>query len=395
MAISVHDVPRIMRQHGVTQANAEWEKAAKLQDRWFAGAAYTAQPVAPNRFDFTHVGWPEESGITLDWILRADVDQDSRAKTPYGILQGAVVANEGAELAELKARVDELFNATAANTVELGALRVPAPDKLQAFHAQRSAFSSVETDKLNTPIDPLLGTLGSFNFYAIPAGRAIKRADGGVKVDIDAVLVYALDSFDFNGDQWLGFFAEPDRIAKDPFDGGSLLNNTDYRAWRTANQKGQDFLVMSDVRTLPLRFSFDYTPAPTLNGTWRSTDPASRFLLAINGDEAEWTETGPDTGLVYRNNFPVVQRGTNWHILRPNDDPAVLTMLGFKGNELQQAILESTPNQSSLVLTTQGPELSAKWSGIRVQKTPEGKFKKLIQPDDPAYPPSAYTLRRV
>lgn len=394
MAISVQDIPGIMRRYGTAASNPEWNRAAALQDIWLNNPPHTASPLAGERFDFTHVVGPRDSGITLDWTLRDEVCHDGRAKMAFGMLQAAFASNGDDEIAQLKDYIDRLFRNSAANEIELGAVRSPDAG-VAPFHAQRTAFSSVQTDPLLTPIDPLLGTLGSFNFYAIPVGRASKKADGKVHVRISAALLYALDSFDFNGEQQLGVFAEPDRISRNLVGGGTLIGNSDYRSWRAANNKGRDFLIVTDVRSVPLALAFEYTPSPSLNGTWRSTDVKGRFALAIRGGEADWTETGPDTGIVYRNHFPVVADASSWRITRPNDDPAVLKMLGFQDPGLQQAILASEPRASTLTLQLQDAGLVARWSGIRVQKAADGSLKKLIQPGDPANPPLEYQFQRV
>ena len=69
-------------------------------------------------------------------------------------------------------------------------------------------------------------------------------------------------------------------------------------------------------------------------------------------------------------------------------------MLSFQDAALQQAILAHDPHPSFLVLTQQGGGLTAKWSGMRVKKTPQGAFSSLVQPEDPAYPPSDYAFQR-
>jgi hypothetical protein len=395
MTISVADVAGIMRAFGAKNGNPEWDKPATLQEIWFGHAAHVASPVAPDIFDYTLVAWPAKTGITIDWLLRPDVDSNGRAKMPFGMLQAMVLEPDGEVRPKIKDQVIQLFESTDENAVELGKVSWTPDMDVKAFHAQRVGFVSVQTDPVATPIDPLLGSLGSFNFYAVPVGSARKGADGVVKVDIREFLLYALDSFDFIGVQVLGFFKQPDEISRSPFDGGTLITNAGYNAWRSANQKGGDFLVMTDARTAHLPLSFEFTPPASVNGSWRSADPKGRFAVAINGGTAEWTETGVETGIVYKKTLPVTRQGDEWHVARPNSDAAVLKMLGFQDPALQQAILQHGPRDSSLVLKIQGAGLAAKWSGIRVQKTPQGAFRNLLQPGDPANPPTDYAFQRI
>lgn len=398
MPVSVTQIASIMRAFGQKIANMEWEKAAKLQEIWFGLAAHVAAPTPPDHFDFSVVVWPEQSGITMDWLLRPEVDTDGRAKMAFGILQALAIDSGGDARKAIIAQVTAQFEKTAENSVELGVIKWDRSMDVKAFHAQRVESSAVVTDLGITPIDPLLGGLGSFNFYAVPVGTAKRAADGTVAVHVTDFVTYVMDSFDFEGLQPLGFFALPDSISKTPFDGGWPITNGTYGDWRNgaeAKGKGGDFLLVTDAKTVHTPVVFAFTEKPTISGTWRSTDANGRFSLAIKGDSAEWTETGPETGLVYKKTLPVVQQGPEWRIERPNNDLAVLRMLGFQDAALQQAILARDPHPSFLVLRLQGPILATKWSGMRVKKTPQGTFQSLVQPEDPAYPPGDYLFTRV
>jgi len=216
--------------------------------------------------------------------------------------------------------------------------------------------------------------------------------------DITDFVLYVIDSFDFEGMQVLGVFKSPDRISKNPFDGGTVITNADYQTFRNspeANGKGGDFLVISDARTIHLPKSFTFAPDSTLNGTWTSSDAKHRFILEINGNAVVWTETGVETGIVVKRSLNLTSGGDGWRIDRPNTEAEVLRMLGYQNPTLQQAILNSGPHPSFLQFKMQNSQLVAKWAAIRVQKTPQGAFKKLIQPEDPAYPASDYTLSRL
>jgi hypothetical protein len=67
-------------------------------------------------------------------------------------------------------------------------------------------------------------------------------------VTITDVGVYLRDSYDFNGDQHLGFWDDSDNsVSTLNFLSGTRVTNEDFRVWRNANGRGGDFLIYSDV----------------------------------------------------------------------------------------------------------------------------------------------------
>jgi hypothetical protein len=397
MSVSVKEIASIMRGYGTLTANPEWEKAAKLQDLWFGLDRHVATPVAPDRFDFAFNAGPDQTGITLAWLQMPVVDTDGRAKAAFDTLQKLVLEEQGDARGFIKDQANKLFETSPSNKVELGAIEWLPNADLRAFHAQRVSNSPVVTSPLLTPLDPLLGTLGGFNFYAIPVGTATKGADGVANVVISRFVVYALDSYDFNGPQELGFFESPDQISKFPNLSNTRIENSQYVTWRDSAEgggKGGDFLVMTDTKSVGLQLSFAYSPPPTVNGAWLSNDEKHRFSIATDGKTADWTETGTETGIVWRKTLPVTRQGSQWRIERPNNDDEVLKMLGFSDLALREAILKHDPHPSYLVLGLQGPKLAAKWSGMVVKKKASGAFDKLVQPEDPANPARDYTFLR-
>ena len=68
----------------------------------------------------------------------------------------------------------------------------------------------------------------------------------GHTVRIDAIGIYVRDSYDFNGIQFLG------RWDIDIWDWPCLIFNANFSNWRSANGKGGDYLVYSDVKVIHL-----------------------------------------------------------------------------------------------------------------------------------------------
>jgi len=115
-----------------------------------------------------------------------------------------------------------------------------------------------------TDLDDMSAALGNFLFRVVVAGTVTgaaapaKPASGpaatpAYQVRITEVGVYVADSYDFNGDQPLGFWNEKKNTMSmiNPL-AGTYVNNASFRDWRTANGLGGDFRVLSDVRRLKL-----------------------------------------------------------------------------------------------------------------------------------------------
>jgi hypothetical protein len=65
--------------------------------------------------------------------------------------------------------------------------------------------------------------------------------------------VYVRDSYDFGDepgdDQELGRWDPDDNsVGRSFLSGGTVVHNSDFRSWRTANKKGGDYLIFSDVK---------------------------------------------------------------------------------------------------------------------------------------------------
>ncbi len=104
-------------------------------------------------------------------------------------------------------------------------------------------------------LDDMSAALGNFAFRVL-IGGSVAPAPGGAhfQVTITEVGIYIRDSYDFNGDQDLGYWDDTDNSVSmiNPLS-GTKVTNADFRAWRTRNGRGGDFLVFSDVKRTTLR----------------------------------------------------------------------------------------------------------------------------------------------
>jgi len=115
-------------------------------------------------------------------------------------------------------------------------------------------------------MDDLRAALANFVFKVIIIGTAEpiieekekqKKLTGRYKVTINEVDIYVRDTYDFNDppgeDQELGNWDfDDDSVGRTLFNGGTTVNNSDFRKWRDANGKGGDFLVYSDIKYVKL-----------------------------------------------------------------------------------------------------------------------------------------------
>jgi hypothetical protein len=99
--------------------------------------------------------------------------------------------------------------------------------------------------------DDLAAALGNFTFRVVIAGESEGLSSGKTRVYVRQVGSYVRDSFDFNGDQFLGFWDDSDDAVSlvNPLS-GEKVSNASFRAYRGSTGRGGDFLVYSDTKKL-------------------------------------------------------------------------------------------------------------------------------------------------
>jgi hypothetical protein len=234
MSLSLTNIPRIMRtQH--------WFEGAQLMDTWFSRPA--AIKPAYSAADTTT--------IKMDgWALKF-----ARAKEVYdNLIQQRIWANNAAAgvLAAVLKRNGLLTGASCA----FGDLSQPA----SVLHADQINFRTVEGNTL----DGMLAALGHFAFYVSVAGEVtpVTAPPGPAgpgpfpvthQAAIKEIAVYIADSYDFQGDQDLGYWDDSDDTVSgwNPLTGQSVTNAS-FRDWRAMYGRGGDFQVYSDVKRIVL-----------------------------------------------------------------------------------------------------------------------------------------------
>lgn len=243
----VREVPRILRAK-------KWNTAAWFQTIWQGGLA---NQLVGRASDGQGSDRPlRVVPIKMRWVLTFDRASDMLDD----ISQPSVFAEEPAR-SVLIANINKVFKQANSDTVQFGNLSATGR-ALEDEYVNYRALSKYHAYEL----DELTAALGLFTFYVIPSGTASRDART-VSVSINRIGIYLRDSFDFNGEQFLGVWRLPDTVLTDP-PGGQIdalrlyprcstsmfeMTNSAYRKYRGRTGYGEDFLVYSDVYQLDLK----------------------------------------------------------------------------------------------------------------------------------------------
>lgn len=208
--------------------------AARLMHRWLSSPALQ-MPGKSAATDF--------SDITMTWALSF-----GRVKDAYDyVVAFKIWKTAFAQRAIVKWL--EKQNAFQNDVVRFGNVNTGLPQ----LHADVIQFYPVGS-RWDTP-DDMLGALGRFDFHFVVEGRTVPvrvvKKVVGHRVEIDKVGIYIRDSYDFQGNQELGYWDfDKIRMNKIFIPGGTPLNNSTFRAWRSKTGRGGDYIIFSDVRIL-------------------------------------------------------------------------------------------------------------------------------------------------
>ncbi|MBW4600914.1 MAG: hypothetical protein KME29_15285 [Calothrix sp. FI2-JRJ7] len=242
-------IPQIMRNIG-----AEWEVAASFQERWLNGAGTVLNPPVSNAISQANSINSNSRFISIDWILQDTVDTNNRAQEAFDQLKDVnYLFNEGAR-DELAERLNErLKDAPVGTAIDIGVQGTSA----EALDNQYIQRSDVSTGRFFPTIDPLTGALGNFSFYAIPIGTAEKVSNDSFRITATGVGIYALDIFEFGGDQPLGRWEPPNQVSAPLI--GSNVSNATYREYREQTGLGEDFIALSNVQVITFGSPFTFS----------------------------------------------------------------------------------------------------------------------------------------
>lgn len=194
-----------------------WKEASELLETWLE----RPPAIAPS------YSAPVTNVIKMDWVLTF-----SRAKTVYDkIFSEKIWTNEASQK-----RMAELLRKKPRATGERwGDLSKAVTDVDAEWINSRSVTNGAAYDGMT-------GALGAFNLHVAIAGKIVAMSGSEFQVSVEEVGIYVKDSFDFEGEQFLGIWGYHDEG----------FSNSDFRKWRTDNHLGGDFLVFSDIKRTKL-----------------------------------------------------------------------------------------------------------------------------------------------
>jgi hypothetical protein len=265
----IQDVPKSMRKLALPTA-------AKLQERWFAGAANYSRSAQDLQQEIDQNGaryapaMVDSTTIKMDWVLsfrRAKVAFDELIQTH--LRTPNALGTLKSKLAPYRNRND-ILGWNAANSDFLAFH--------QKFQFQRIAVNASWGQRISQFLDRsinaggvpdnLTAALGSFNFYAAVRYARFESSPAGRVAVVTDVSVYARDPYEFSDEQYLGHWS-PSHVAVVPahqvaggkgwldypvvdgsvYDKDSVLypvTNKDYRDWRAKHNQGGDFMIYTD-----------------------------------------------------------------------------------------------------------------------------------------------------
>lgn len=238
------DIPDVMERKG-------FNVGASLMRRWFLGSAFLLPDRWKRGYGITHSDLPrsyvDESAVSMSWAM-----QYARTQAVFDELKAAVLG-QSAERSE-RLSWDELYRCLmrcgkiAAHETRFGDAE-PSIVLIDSCHMNARPVAANRWEKLTDPLDDLYCALGAFTLHVSGRGRVIPTKKGLKTVHtvcVEELLFYIRDSYDFSGDQPLGYWGQ-DGAHKLPGRGLSMVENKSFNDWRSHTGAGADFLIFSDV----------------------------------------------------------------------------------------------------------------------------------------------------
>lgn len=259
MPFTLRDIPATMRLR-------KMDVGAAMMDRWFNGDAWS-------------MTIPQKKGDIPITAITGDKIETKLATMKWALQFGRVISahhhllNSWANPPHLEKSTDRLQSQFAAW------LRTHPEDRARSFRFGDlgAAVVTIETtcqvnreivqSSLLDPLDDFYAAIGDGLIKLAVTGMVEPQDGGEYKITIDEVGTYLRDTYDFIGDQPLGFWSRygvekflfpPLRIPLDPktanndgeWDRGTYyyVNNGSFREYREMTGKGGDFFIHSDVK---------------------------------------------------------------------------------------------------------------------------------------------------
>lgn len=261
----LRDIPGVMR------SRLGWPVASALMERWFNGAPFrmpremkfSESPYRLSQLPSAHL---DDTTVTMQWALgfsrvRAAMD---RLKTNWA---------SPAAITLLKQRMVRQSSGGAQQCWRFGDLSKPARILDETCQVNYAVFG-----RWSDPLDDFYGAMGEAQIKVAVSGVVTPRGPGRAQVEVDELGFYLRDSYDSNDgnsfiSQPLGCWGfegmecglrtsmdvpisdtvvdeEPSVVQGYKY----VVQNAHFREWSEKNQKGGDFMVLSNVHRVRLPF---------------------------------------------------------------------------------------------------------------------------------------------
>ncbi len=265
----LRDIPSVMR------SRLGWPVAAALMERWFNGAPFRMPremkfSESPYRLSQLPSAYLDDTTVTMQWALgfarvRAAVDQLQKSWA------------SPAAITLLKQRMIRQSSGGPQQCWRFGDLSKPARILDETCQVNYAVFG-----RWNDPLDDFYGAMGEAQIKIAVSGIVIAQGRGSARVEIDELGFYLRDSYDFNDSN--SFISQP--LGCWGFEGMEcglrtsmnvpisetvadeepsvvqgykyVVQNSDFRQWSEKNQRGGDFMVLSNVHRVRLPFPLKF-----------------------------------------------------------------------------------------------------------------------------------------
>jgi RHS repeat-associated protein len=214
-----------------------WGHLQQLFDEWFGHPSFRITNAQDVKLNDPY----NNTIISYGWLIGFD-----RARLQFEKLNNKNTYRGGNERERLRNRI----RALGPNTHRFGEdwMNETDPRKLHQHWVGRQ---DVRGSRIS--MDALDGALHNFAVYSVVSGCLHKDGDGYSAFITDYV-VYAKDSFDFEGSQHLGYWAEPDSVSYlFPTPGSRAVSNNSFQDFRAAKGRGRDFFVFSKPKKFKVK----------------------------------------------------------------------------------------------------------------------------------------------
>lgn len=265
MGFWLGDVPAVMRSKG-------WTVGAACMERWFERGAYimtAAEKEAKVDYRQSPASLFELGIATMQWAMHIPRVRMAAEALRTGWLTPRCVANLRSRLT----RQGRLAPDGQAQDFRFGDLAAPTIEVNETCQANAQTVGGIFD-----PFDDYYAAIGRGTLNIAVTGQC-RTEKGGGRLLVDGLGVYLRDSYEFLGDQFLGYWnrsgvtsyamntEDIPVTAQAGADGdwsigvGSVsttveryygVSNKSFDDYRTAHSKGGDFIIFTDVMRLPL-----------------------------------------------------------------------------------------------------------------------------------------------